>query len=95
MSFLPASYIWGNRVVIVNADRSIDVQPGDSLSAYSAAIYGNFDHIGKFTRRHREPIINKNMITAFTKDHIEIKDKTIPIGKTYKDEFEKLYSKVL
>ncbi|MCB1804519.1 MAG: hypothetical protein KDK04_10750 [Candidatus Competibacteraceae bacterium] len=62
MSFLPASYIWGNRVVIVNADRSIDVQPGDSLSAYSAAIYGNFDHIGKFTRRHREPIINKNMI---------------------------------
>lgn len=49
----------------------------------------------RFLRIHRSFIINKNMITAFTKDHIEIKDKTIPIGKTYKDEFEKLYSKVL
>jgi len=34
-----------------NADRSIVVKQGDSLSKYSMAIYGNFKHIDKFWRK--------------------------------------------
>lgn len=49
----------------------------------------------RFVRIHRSFIVNKNMITAFTKDHIEINSKSIPIGKTFRDEFERLYLNIL
>lgn len=50
--------------VTVNADRSIIVRAGDSLSKYSMAIYGDFDHVGEFWRK------NGSL-------YVEIKDKDL------------------
>jgi len=52
MAFLPATYFWGNRTIIIDSDRSIDVQAGDSLSAYSMAMYGDFKPIDACSSRH-------------------------------------------
>ncbi|MBK8506630.1 MAG: response regulator transcription factor [Saprospiraceae bacterium] len=48
----------------------------------------------RFIRVHRSFIINKDKIQAFTKDHIEIGDKIIPIGKSYRAEIEELFSSI-
>jgi hypothetical protein len=50
-NFLPKTFSGGGYDVTVNADRSIKVRPGDWLSKYSMAIYGNFDHIKKFKEK--------------------------------------------
>jgi len=39
-----------------------------------------------FLRVHRSFIVNTNKITAFTKHDIEINEREIPIGRSYKDE---------
>lgn len=39
-----------------------------------------------FLRVHRSFIVNSTMLTAFTAQDVEIGDKEIPIGKSYKDE---------
>jgi len=39
-----------------------------------------------FLRIHRSFIVNTDKITAFTKQDIEIKEREIPIGRSYKDE---------
>ena len=54
----------GGYQVTVNADRSIIVRAGDSLSKYSMAIYGDFDHIDEFWRK------NGSL-------YVEIKDKDL------------------
>ncbi len=57
------TFMWSDRVVMFDgSDRSIDVQSGDSLSAYSKAIYGDFEHIEAFTRHNNEYIANKSLI---------------------------------
>ncbi len=64
---LPKTFRGGGYEVTVNSDRSIRVRSGDWLSKYSAAIYGNFDHVGEFYRKSGEnwiDIVNKNAITA-------------------------------
>ena len=38
-----------------------------------------------FFRVHKSFIVNKNKITAFTGGHIEIGDKQVPIGSTYRE----------
>lgn len=48
----------------------------------------------RFIRVHRSFIINKDKIQAFTKDHIEIGDKIIPIGKSYRAEIDGLFSSI-
>jgi DNA-binding LytR/AlgR family response regulator len=48
----------------------------------------------RFIRVHRSYIVNKDKIHAFTKDHIEIGDKTIPIGKSFRTEIEELFSSI-
>src|SRR5215470_19477982 len=50
-NFLPRPFTGGGYQVMVNADRSILVKQGDSLSKYSMAIYGNFKYIDKFWRK--------------------------------------------
>jgi len=50
-NFLPHPFTGGGYQVMVNADRSIVVKPGDSLSKYSTAIYGDFKRIDKFWRK--------------------------------------------
>ena len=50
-NFLPRPFTGGGYQVMVNADRSILVKQGDSLSKYSMAIYGNFKRIDKFWRK--------------------------------------------
>ena len=47
----PRTYRGGGYEVTVNSDRSIHVRPGDWLSKYSMAIYGNFDNIDQFVRK--------------------------------------------
>jgi hypothetical protein len=49
--FLPKTFRGGGYEVTINADRSIRVRPGDWLSKYSKAIYGDFVHIGGFKRK--------------------------------------------
>ena len=41
----------GGYAVTINDDRSIIVQPGDWLSKYSMAVYGDFDHIKSFKEK--------------------------------------------
>jgi hypothetical protein len=48
LQFLPHTFSGGGYEVTVNRDRSINVREGDWLSKYSMAIYGDFEHIGKF-----------------------------------------------
>jgi len=50
-NFLPHRFTNGGYQVMVNADRSILVKQGDSLSKYSMAIYGNFKNIDRFFRK--------------------------------------------
>src|SRR5262249_13747600 len=58
--------------VTVDADRTITVKPGDSLSKYSMAIWGDFNHLQLFWRKKDkngpgwERVIdgNKDQITA-------------------------------
>jgi len=50
--FLPHPFRGGGYQVTVNADRSIIVRAGDSLSKYSMAIYGDFRHMDKFCRKN-------------------------------------------
>ena len=45
------TYRGGGYEVTVGDDRSIVVQPGDWLSKYSMAIYGDFDHIARFKQK--------------------------------------------
>lgn len=40
---------------------------------------------GHFVRIHKSYIINKRAIRAFTSEYVEIKEKQIPIGKTYRN----------
>ncbi len=64
---LPKTFRGGGYEVTVNSDRSIQVRSGDWLSKYSAAIYGNFDHVGEFYRKSGGQwidIVNKDAITA-------------------------------
>jgi hypothetical protein len=49
--FLPHPFWGGGCQVTVNADRSIIVRAGDSLSKYSMAIYKDFRHLDKFRRK--------------------------------------------
>jgi hypothetical protein len=64
---LPKTFRGGSYDVTINGDRSINVRPGDWLSKYSMAIYGDFSHIGKFKKKlggqYRE-IDNPNLIRA-------------------------------
>ncbi len=56
----------GNSLTISD-DGSILVKPGDSLSKYSMAIYGNFNHIDEYLRKEVgmfKPIANVNQIFA-------------------------------
>lgn len=41
-----------------------------------------------FLRIHKSYIINKNKLTAFTFEHIEVADKQLPIGNTYRKVIE-------
>lgn len=43
-----------------------------------------------FTRIHRSYIVNRNHITAYTKHDVEIGDIEIPIGESYRAEFDLL-----
>jgi len=52
----------------------------DSISKFEAKLSSDF------LRIHRSYIVNKTKITAFTKVDVEIGDKEIPIGSSYKDE---------
>jgi hypothetical protein len=59
---MPTTYPGG---LVINDDGSLVVKPGDSLSKYSQALYGNFDHIGEFYRSNGTPpkeILNKDLI---------------------------------
>ncbi|MGB1217267.1 MAG: LytR/AlgR family response regulator transcription factor, partial [Saprospiraceae bacterium] len=47
----------------------------------------------QFLRIHRSFIINTDKITAYTKQDIEIGQKEIPIGETYKEEVERFLKK--
>jgi hypothetical protein len=65
--FLPRTFSGGGYDVTINGDRSINVRPGDWLSKYSMAIYGNFDHIDKFWEKKGslyQKITNKDLIKA-------------------------------
>ncbi len=73
--FLPHTFHGGGYDVTVNADRSIKIRPGDWLSKYSMAIYGNFDHTDKFMEKNTDksmekkrgvfrPVDNPNLIRA-------------------------------
>lgn len=64
---LPNTFRGGGYQVTVNADRSINVRPGDWLSKYSMAIYGDFDHIDKFMEKKRgmlQPVPNPDLISV-------------------------------
>lgn len=67
-SFLPRTYSQGGYDVTIHADRSIGVRPGDWLSKYSMAIYGNFGHIDEFWRQDDEGLFyeidNKDLIDS-------------------------------
>ena len=63
--FLPKTFRGGGYEVTIKADRSIVVRPGDWLSKYSKAIYGNFDHVNDFNRKvgnQYKAIENVNLI---------------------------------
>ena len=49
----------------------------------------------RFIRIHRSYIVNKDKISAFTKEHVEVQSKIIPVGKSYREQFEKIYFNVL
>lgn len=58
-------YTNGGYSVNVNQDGSILVQPGDSLSKYSMAIYGDFHHLDRFLRMENgsyKEIVNYDLI---------------------------------
>jgi hypothetical protein len=62
------TYTDGTFSVTIESDGAIHVMPGDWLSKYSAAMYGNFAHIKEFARMDRSgklmPIENVNRINA-------------------------------
>lgn|SRR5262245_23773575 len=61
---MPNTYPGG---LVINDDGSLIVKPGDSLSKYSQAIYGDFNHIDEFYLSKANPpaeIINKDLITV-------------------------------
>jgi hypothetical protein len=65
--FLPHTFRGGGYDVTVNVDRSIKIRPGDWLSKYSMAIYGNFEHTDKFMEKKRDafrPVDKPNLIRA-------------------------------
>lgn len=70
------------------------------LSNESIVVYYTMNKIletldSRFIRVHRSYIINKNKITAFTKEHVEVQDKIIPVGKSFREKFENLDLNVL
>ena len=44
----------------------------------------------KFIRIHRSFIIQKNKIDSVSKNRVMIGDKELPIGESYKEEFNKI-----
>ena len=55
--------------VTIAEDGAIAVQPGDSVSKYSMAIHGNFNHLHEYGRKNPasgafEPLANINLITC-------------------------------
>ncbi|WNB18869.1 LytR/AlgR family response regulator transcription factor [Marivirga arenosa] len=60
--------------------RTDNVQTKASISSF----YKKLDH--RFLRIHRSFIVNKDVITAFTKHDIEIGSTELPIGDSYKQE---------
>lgn len=48
------------------------------------------DH--RFVRIHRSYIVNKNRITAYTKNDLELGEKEIPIGEVFKGNMERLFN---
>jgi len=68
--------------VDVAPDGAIKVKPGDWLSKYSYAMYGNFDHIGEFGRMNNRgvlaPVQDPNRIIAGeTLYHLPTYNKTL------------------
>ncbi|MEQ8303513.1 MAG: LytTR family DNA-binding domain-containing protein [Cyclobacteriaceae bacterium] len=60
----------------------------------------NLSHVEKtlpeyFIRCHRSFIVNGNHITQITGNSICLKDLTVPIGRTYRGDFEKKYGDAL
>jgi|GEM_PF-5060674 len=45
----------GGFSVTIQPDGGVSVKPGDSLSKYSMAIYGDFNHLGEFKHRRHNP----------------------------------------
>lgn len=74
--FLPRTFRGGGYEVTIQADRSIKVRPGDWLSKYSMAIYGDFDHIDRFYRK-----VGGNYQTILNKDRIEVGETLYHPGK--------------
>lgn len=66
----PGNNVGGGFSVFVASDGAIQVKPGDSLSKYSMAMYGDFDHLYEFARKippgsgSLQPIENVNFIKA-------------------------------
>lgn len=48
-------YDGGGFSVTIRPDGAITVLPGDTLSKYSMAIYGNFSHLSEFKHRRNKP----------------------------------------
>lgn len=61
MSGKSGTHRWGRYSVTIAEDGSIGVQPGDTLSGYSAAIYkGDFKHLDEFGRKHGQTVARIN-----------------------------------
>ena len=59
----------GGHTVTIAEDGAIVVRPGDSVSKYSMAIHGDFNHLNEYGRKNRtsgafEPLENINLITS-------------------------------
>ena len=62
---MPKTYSQGGFSVTINDDGSILVKPGDSLSKYSMAIHGDFNHLKEYSRKNGnslKPIEDLNFI---------------------------------
>ncbi|HUL09218.1 MAG TPA: hypothetical protein VLV76_23005 [Candidatus Acidoferrum sp.] len=66
--YLPKTFHNGGYDVTVNADRSIRVRPGDWLSKYSMAVYGDFKHVDCFMKKVGDdlyrPLDNPDLINV-------------------------------
>ena len=75
-----------NIFYIEGMNNYIKIHTAEQVYIVYASLSSTLKKLGRqFFRIHNSYIINKNKITAFTKEQIEIHGATLPIGNTYRN----------